>query len=274
MEYKAKLPTRNSNVSHAEPLKEFTTLIIGGALVLAFVYWVLGFLVDYAVDTISDETATELYLSLNNVTDEQLLSDTQASLQLQALLNKLTSHSEINYPIQLSVANIEQMNALAFPSGHIIVFQELLDNITSENGLAFVLAHELAHFKNRDHLRSMGRGVLLLTTSMVLGIGNNDVVQMMSPVTDLGMAQYSQERESAADATALKLLNKHYGHIGGATEFFEILKKTDTDYSFAGSHYFSSHPQLEQRIEQVHALGKSLGFVAKQLTPIEKSINN
>ena len=54
MEYKAKLPSRNSNVSHATPIKEFSTLVFGVAALLLLVYWLLGFLVDYTVDYISD----------------------------------------------------------------------------------------------------------------------------------------------------------------------------------------------------------------------------
>lgn len=263
MEYKAKLPSRNSNVSHAAPIKEFTTLVFGVAALLLLVYWLLGFVVDYIVDYISDEHAAEIYHSLNDVASEQMPADNTASPRLQALLDQLVAHSDIPYRIQLSVADAEQMNAVAFPTGHIVVFQELLDGLSTENGIAFVLAHEIAHFKNRDHLRSMGRGVLLMAASMLLGVGDNDVMQMLSPITNFSIAQYSQQRESAADATALILLNQHYGHIGGATEFFDLLQENDNELSFAYSHYFASHPQIQQRIEQLQHLGDSMGFEIK-----------
>ena len=44
----------------------------------------------------------------------------------------------------------------------------LLENVESENELAFVLGHELGHFRNRDHLRGLGRGIAF---SLVLVAG-------------------------------------------------------------------------------------------------------
>jgi len=38
---------------------------------------------------------------------------------------------------------------------------------------------------------------------------------------------YSQERESLADQQALQILDLYYGHVGGATEFFEAMKPDD-----------------------------------------------
>ena len=41
----------------------------------------------------------------------------------------------------------------------------------------------------------------------------------------VGEAGYSRGREAQADANALRILQCHYGHVGGATEFFEALSK-------------------------------------------------
>ncbi len=41
-----------------------------------------------------------------------------------------------------------------------VVFTGLLEKMTSENELAFVLAHELGHYDHRDHLRGLGRAAL------------------------------------------------------------------------------------------------------------------
>lgn len=265
MQYHAKLPTRNSNVAHVSPLKELTTLAVGAAAVLLLLYWLLGVLVDYSVDTMSDETVAEIYQSLHNIA---LDNDEQATLpapQLQQLLLSLKKFSQLDYPISLSVEDRPEKNALAFPTGHIVIFQGLIDEIKSENGLAFVLAHELAHFKNRDHLRAMGRGILLITASVVLGLGDSDFLNAMSPVANFSQAQFSQQRETAADTLALTLLNQHYSHIGGATEFFQLMLASGEDAPFASSHYFSSHPELQQRIDNIQKLAEAKGLVTGEI---------
>lgn len=271
MEYKAKLPLKNTNVSQAKPFQEFSVLLLGLGTVIIAIYWLLGLLVNYVVDVMPEEQVTAIYLSLNEVEsavvkDEPLEQSAineqgKPSKELQGLFDDLTKISQVSFPLSLTIADNTDINAMALPTGSIIVYQALLDNINSENGLAFVLAHEIAHFKNRDHLRASGRGLLLLSASLLLGFGDSDVLGVMSPITDLTTATFSQERESAADASALIILNEYYGHVGGATDFFEVLQQTKTNQLDEFLHYYSSHPHIEQRIESLHKQSQTMGFV-------------
>ncbi|MFT4926853.1 MAG: Zn-dependent protease with chaperone function [Phenylobacterium sp.] len=83
---------------------------------------------------------------------------------------------------------------------------------------------------------------------------------LIGDVADLRMAQFSQHRESAADAIALDIVNCHYGHVGGATEFFDLIKQADENFDFAPMHYFSSHPEIQARIDSIQRLGQLLGY--------------
>jgi beta-barrel assembly-enhancing protease len=260
MQYQAKLPKHNSNVSQSSPLKEFATLLAGIGAVLLVLYWLSGLLVDYTVDHISDETAGELYQSLSQANPSLATSPSESLQEVNALLQKLVRQQGINYPISVSVVDTQELNALAFPTGHIVVYQGLLDKLESQNGLAFVLGHEVAHFKNRDHLRMMGRGLLLLAVSAIIGIGDSDVIQHFSVVSDFSSAQFSQQREQMADASALLMLNEVYGHVGGATEFFDLVMAGEQTNSTTVSHYFASHPQIQQRIDALNTLSKTQGF--------------
>ena len=42
-----------------------------------------------------------------------------------------------------------------------VIYQGLLAQAESENELMMVLGHELGHFANRDHLRGLGRALLV-----------------------------------------------------------------------------------------------------------------
>ncbi len=261
MEYKAKVPKSNHNVSHKQPLKEVLSLLVGIAAFIVIIYVVLGFLIDTTVDSISTETEIAIYQALSS--DELLASEetsTDIEKNTRSLLTELLECGDLGYPIKLSIDKSDMINAFAAPSGDIVIFQGLLDKVNSENGLAFVLAHEIAHFKNRDHLRAMGRVIIVVAISAFFGGDNTNVSTIMSPVVNLETAQYSQQRESKADEVALDILNCHYGHIGGATEFFELIADSYENNKFSVTHYFSSHPEAKSRISSIQKLGVEKGY--------------
>jgi Zn-dependent protease with chaperone function len=101
---------------------------------------------------------------------------------------------------------------------------------------------------------------VLLAMLAVLTGADADLSRVLAPISDYENAQFSQDRESAADATALRALNCHYGHVGGATELFEVIATPDDDSDFALTHYFSSHPEARQRVDDLRQLSESLGF--------------
>ena len=275
MIYKPRLPDEQSNVnvSHDHPLKEFVILIFGVVAIVLIAYWLLGLFIDTAVDSISPETEAALFAKLNNIGHPIKGDDTSSDTRqqhLQTLIDDLSKCLELPYSIVLTVEDSEQVNAYALPGGRVVVLSGLLDKVQSENGLAFVLAHELGHFKNRDHLRSMGRQIVLLAIATLLTGSNSDLSQMLTPATSLSEAQYSQHRESEADRVALETLQCHYGHVGGSTEFFEILLNTEAQTDLKFVHYFSTHPELNQRIQAIQGLTKKLDFQQEAVQAIAK----
>lgn len=268
MKYRASLPERNDNVDHEHPLKEFVILLTGVVAIIAVVYLALGLLIDFAVDYVSPETEMRIFRAADMIwTDsgDTEVDDRQPSLQ--ALLTELGDCLDMRYPITLQISESEQINAFAMPGGTVVLQSALLDAVQSENGIAFVLAHELGHFQNRDHLRSIGRGMILLAMFAAVGGESSDLADILAPVTHFETAQFSQDRESAADATALKALDCHYGHVGGATELFEVIAEPDEEFDFALTHYFSSHPAARQRIEDLRQLSERLGFTWEETQP-------
>ena len=149
-----------------------------------------------------------------------------------------------------------------------LVLNGLLDTVASENGLSFVLAHELAHFKNRDHLRGLGRGIVLTAVSALLTGAGSEATQLLAPSANFTQAQYSQDREELADEQALQTLACYYGHAGGATEFFEAMKTRDVKILPGVGHYFSSHPEAVERIDNLHRLTQEQHFAVEAVLPL------
>lgn len=260
MNYQSSLPEHNDNVSHQHPVREFFVLITG-VLVFVFIgYWALGLVVDVAVDYLSSEQEAQLFSKVNINWDfgEESMQKEQA--KLQGLVDALAPCLTLPYPITVSLVRSDVVNAMAVPGGKMVVFSGLLDALSSTNGLMFILAHELGHFKNRDHLRLMGRGIVLSILAMLAFGGDSGISDILASTINLRTAKYSQTRESQADQTALQALQCHFGHVGGATELFETLKTKEEGVDLELLHYFSTHPELQQRINDLHRLSQELGY--------------
>ena len=260
MKYQPSLPEHNDNVSHQHPVREFFVLSTGVLVLVIIGYWVLGLFVDVAVDYLSPEQEAQLFSKVNIDWDWGEKSMPEEQAKLQGLIDSLKPCLSLPYPITVSLVKSDVINAMAIPGGKMVVFSGLLESVSSTNGLMFILAHELGHFKNRDHLRLMGRGIVLSILAMLAFGGDSGFSDILASTINLRTAKYSQSRESQADHTALHALQCHFGHVGGATELFESLKSQEEEFDFELLHYFSSHPELQQRIDDLHRLAQELGF--------------
>lgn len=188
--------------------------------------------------------------------------------ELQRMVDGLQRCVRISYPLKVYLEDSDDANALAFPGGSIVVLKGLLGKVKSENGLSFVLAHELAHFKNRDHLRGMGRAIVFTAAAAFITGDDSNLTQLFAPTAGFSQARYSQEREEMADLQALKILGCYYGHGGGATEFFEAMEYHDRGKSKLLGHYFDSHPEALQRIDNLHRLAGELNLTFENPLPL------
>ena len=256
MKYQPGLPEHNDNISHAHPIKEFAVLLGALLLIVALCYAVLGALVDAAVTRISPEMEQSWFKNtpLNAALASMMTKDESLTPYRAELFESLKQCADIDYDLRLWTVDSEIVNAVAIPGGDIVVFGGLIERLKTENGLAFVLAHEIAHFKHRDHLRGMGRAAVLTFLVSIVAGADAKAIELLTPMSSFSQANYSQSREADADVLALSILNCHYGHVSGATEFFEVsLREDESEYS-KFTHYFSSHPQLRERILQLKTL--------------------
>lgn len=191
----------------------------------------------------------------------QLTSDDAPAAQqqyLQMLAGQLAAHMDFPADMRVQVHWSEQdiPNAFATLGGHVTIYRGLVDKLHSENGLAMVLAHELAHVRHRDPLVAVGSGTLVgLTLGTLLGSGSESIVgQSAAALTHLN---FSREQERAADAAALQALTAHYGHTLGASEFFAAMQhEAAQDADATNVHvpeWLKSHPDTQQRIADIQA---------------------
>ncbi len=162
---------------------------------------------------------------------------------LERLLAAEEDPRDLDY--SLFLLDWEVPNAFAVPGGGIGVTPGLLENIHSERGLAFVLAHELGHHQHRHIPRRLGRGLVYGLTGAVLF--GSDALYPVRSVYELAETGYSRKQEREADVYALDLVLAAYGTLDGSLEFFELMLAEDDNARW--SQYFQTHPLTGERIE-------------------------
>ena len=265
MKYQPGLPEHNDNVSQQHPGKDFVVIMGWLLAIAAGLFWLLGLAVDAVVERMDHDTEARLYALLPAHAAPAAGAHPQQT-QLQALVDGMRQCAGLRLPATVTLTKSEDANAAVLPGGRIVVFSGLMDQVKSENGLSFVLAHELAHITQRDHLRAMGRSIVLFGIAALLTGSDSGLTELLAPVHGIGHAKYSRTREAAADAAALRTLNCRYGHAGGATELFESIRARDGD-GIGVSHYVASHPAMQERIDTLNRAIREGGMKVGPVLP-------
>ncbi len=262
MKFTPKLPDGDVNISKSHPLKEAAWLVGGLLLILTSLYIFLGFF----SGLVAMRLPAEAEVWVGNKISTHFHHESNEFLQdhLDHLVRALPDNSPMHaYTFRVFLDDSDQINALALPGGCIVILEGLLKTVESENELDMILAHELGHFAHHDHLQSMGRSLLVLVCSLILpGDQSSNIVAWIA--SKLGN-KYSQKQETAADAWGLDLLNRHYGHVGGATDFLKRLAGKNVSH-FA--YFLATHPHPENRVKNLNKLITEHGYALRDTIPL------
>lgn len=267
MRFVGKKQKEGVNVSDTHPLVEASTLVVGLTAIFAIIAVVLIFVVELALYFVSAEEEADLF---GDWLPEDLVTvapDDERLYQTQLLVDRLASHwPGAPYTFRVEIDDSEIANAMALPGGLIIVTEGLLDQVESENELAFVLGHELGHFKNRDHLRALGRGIVIsIFLAVVTG---NDVGGIGIKAADITLRGFSRKQESKADEFGLGLVNSEYGHVDEAWRLFERWDVEGSSFLDLVT-YLSTHPETGERIVAMQRYAQAEGWRAEgDVTPL------
>ncbi|MBT9313029.1 M48 family metallopeptidase [Leptothoe kymatousa] len=186
--------------------------------------------------------------------DFEYLSDLAESLRSDALKKRPD--------LKLHILEEPAPNAMVSAGGYVYVTQGLLDDIETENELAFVLAHELGHYEHRDNLRSLGRSLVFLSLNGVVAASGVQLPSLLTGSMGLADLHYSRDQENRADVYALEIMQERYGHVDHALDFFRRLNEDELDFGVADRllEWQSTHPLTESRIERLEELANQRGW--------------
>lgn len=207
--------------------------------------------------------------------DDPLLED-----YLQQIVDRLTTpgmraNPEIGY--QVAVLEDPTLNAFAYPHGSLYLHTGLLARMQNEAQLAMVLAHEMSHVERRHmvrYRRSMHNRQIGLTAAAVaawviiaheqgeawdegkwgkaarIGALGHLLVSLGLELAFIASVNgYGRHLETEADFAAFENLERAGYEPRQASAVFELLQQGSGGSGDLEVFFFSSHPQLSQRIE-------------------------
>lgn len=260
MKYVAKEITENVNISKRNPLKEFTSLLIGLVLIIFTTVLIVGFTADVLITRIP--ISWEQKLSEKIAGSLTGLKSSDSHERIEELFDSLVIHAEdLQLEPSLIIIDDPTVNAGALPGGVVILYTGLLKQAQSENEIAFVLAHELGHINNRDHLRGLGKNIALRLIASLFNTGFDS--GLTQKLFALGAQRYSKTQELEADRFGVDLLVKQYGHAADATSFFDrVSKERSLIMQFS-----STHPLMINRINAIEKRIKELKYPCESPVP-------
>jgi len=161
------------------------------------------------------------------------------------------------------VADPNLINACALPGGHVFIGRGLLDQMRSEDELAFVLGHEIEHI---DHYHAVER---VQWEAQLHHFDLDGVAAIVQISMSVWQAGYSKDEEFEADREGLRLAVAVGYSPQGALKMLERFKRLDDEYVLHAATpvdelgqvaieglgaYFRSHPLPSERLAQVNEI--------------------
>ena len=201
--------------------------------------------------------------------DEQLCRNQAGDTAISALMHRLSQAQGLEHEVQVHVLKNPEINALATPGKHIIVFEGLIAQSESADELAAVLAHELAHVQQRHVMQGLVRDLgMTLVISATLG----DMSTVAALAADTGRLMlslsYSRASEAEADRIAYATLQKAGISGAGMQAFFQRMAQGDDELQIPA--FLSTHPQPAQRALAFSQLEGTPGLNAQQWQAVQQ----
>lgn len=254
------------NTTKEHPLKEFAILsggIIGGVVLVVLIVALLAESLAPRIPFSMEQELAGKFIEVPEI-------DSATQRYLQTLVDDISQQMLLpdNMQITLHYVDDEVENAFATLGGHIFIHRGLLDIMPNENALSMVIAHEIAHVQHRHPLIAMGRGVVIgLFLAAVTGFSGDRLVSgIVSNAGVITVLGFSREQEREADHTALVAVQKHYGHVSGASDLFRSLLNVEENSMLRTPLFLSTHPLSMDRIKTIEQMTLENGWATDAAT--------
>lgn len=145
-------------------------------------------------------------------------------------------------------------NAFCTPGGYIYVYTGLIKFLQTEEELAGVIGHEMAHADMRHSTDQMTKAYGLKV--LIALIAGEDYSQYLEAGESLLQLSFSRSDEKEADLKSVSYLCETDYKASAFAQFFKRIQETEQDARML--QFLSTHPNPENRVENIIAEWKKL----------------
>jgi Zn-dependent protease with chaperone function len=221
-------PAEGINSSADNPLKELAWLLGGSLVIVITLVFAASLGAQWIAPRIPYRYEARLAATLPPIATAPATEQGRAVQgELQALADRLAARMQLPEGMQVRVgyADSKTINAFATLGGQTVFFRGLLARLDSEDALAMVMAHEIAHLKHRHATAALGRGVAVGVILSVVSaeLGRSAAAGVLSQAGLATTLSFNRDQEREADDDALAVVAAEYGHLGGAVDLFRTM---------------------------------------------------
>lgn len=183
---------------------------------------------------------------------KKIASATEAYLKANGMSDELK-----NFAWEFTLVQDNQVNAFCMPGGKIVVYEGLMKLVSSDDELAVVVGHEVAHAVAKHSNERMSQQLMAQYGAAILGqaVSNKSaaVQQLAGAVFGVGaqygvMLPFSRKHEYEADYIGMALMTIAGYDPGAALAFWQ---KMSSGKQASVPEYMSTHPSDANRIAEI-----------------------
>jgi predicted Zn-dependent protease len=162
----------------------------------------------------------------------------------------VSPRQDVTYTYKVLNSNV--INAFSAPGGPVMITKKLVQMLTTDDELAFVLGHETGHVAAEHGRKAINQAIIAQGIAAILLGKAGDTVQTGVNVTyTLYTRGYSRDQEYQADTYGVQLMTKAGYNPEAAVK---ALAKLGLNKSKGINKYFATHPDTPDRIDRVALL--------------------
>jgi len=227
-------------------------------LILAQVPWTKIF----RVEQIRENTQKKLgdiywsYFKLNSTVS----SDSLLISRVDSITKVVCSFDSTFYSkVQLHIIETSDVNAFALPDNHLVINTGLINFCNSDDELAGIIAHEIAHMELNHVMQKLAKEIGIAT---IISISSGSAGEMVMQTARLFTSgAYDRKLEKEADLEAVKILNKAGINQNGLANFMERLSSKEDNFEIV--EWLSTHPDSKERAKYIRDAKQDSTLVIK-----------
>jgi Zn-dependent protease with chaperone function len=243
----------------------------------------LLFLFPYAIRTVDSSWIEKIigpeklswlgnqYLSYM-VGENKYAAESTQTMAMKRLVAELQAGDAVlsSMKVQVFVAKSSEPNAFALPGDIIVINQGFLLKAKSMEEIYGVIAHELAHLKEKHITKNLLQNAGMFSGLIFLSLTIGDAAGLSKTIFELRNLSFSRDLELEADRVGMEILLKKKISPVGLITFFEQMKGNAETEKWLS--YLSTHPGFEERIEKIQKSleNDQVQFIIRDKKELEK----